>query len=181
MEAAPAAIDGLLLFTLRKYADSRGYFFESWSQQNFDRLVGTGISFCQDNFSFSRKDVLRGLHLQREPCAQGKLVSVPSGKIFDVAVDLRPGSVTFGKHYAVELSSEDNRALWIPEGFAHGFLVMSDHALVHYKVTKPYSPGHEASVRWDDSSLSIPWPLQGKGPVVSEKDGSAPGLADLQL
>jgi len=181
MKAFPVGIEGLLLFAVRKFADARGYFFESWSQENFDRLAGRKVGFCQDNVSRSQKDVLRGLHFQREPSAQGKLVSVLSGRIFDVAVDLRPGSPTFAQHYAVELHSEDNTMLWIPEGFAHGFLVMSETALVHYKVTKPYSPRHEGSIRWDDPSLAIPWPLEGRSPVVSDKDGQAPLLAEVRL
>jgi dTDP-4-dehydrorhamnose 3,5-epimerase len=181
MESFPVSIEGLLLLAPRKFEDDRGYFFEAWRQDVFDKLAGREIVFRQDNVSFSRRGVLRGLHFQREPQTQGKLVSVPEGRIFDVAVDLRPGSRTFGRHMAAVLSSEDHRMLWIPEGFAHGFLVLSATALVHYKTTRPYAPQCEAAIRWNDPALAISWPLGGGEPLVSAKDASAPFFSELPL
>ena len=181
MEINSLGIEGLLLLSPRKFEDERGFFFEAWRKDAFDRLIGRSIDFVQDNVSFSRCGVLRGLHFQREPHAQGKLVSVSSGRIFDVAVDLRRGSPTFGRHAAVELSSQDSRMLWVPEGFAHGFLVLSDEATVHYKTTRPYAPEHEGAVRWNDPELAIEWPLDGKKPIISPKDAAAPTLAKADL
>lgn len=179
MEIFPAGIEGLFFLSPRRFGDDRGFFFEAWRQDVFDRLTGQEIVFRQDNVSLSRRGVLRGLHFQREPQAQGKLVSVLSGKIFDVAVDLRPGSSTLGRHVAAELSSDDQRMLWIPEGFAHGFLVLSETALVHYKATRPYAPESEAAIRWNDPDLAIPWPLDGGQPIVSAKDAAAPFFSGL--
>ena len=181
MEVTSLGMEGLLLLSPRKFEDERGFFFEAWRKDAFDRLIGRSIDFVQDNVSFSRGGVLRGLHFQREPAAQGKLVSVSSGRIFDVAVDLRLGSLTFGQHAAVELSSQDNRKLWVPEGFAHGFLVLSEEATVHYKTTHPYAPEHEGAVRWDDPDLAIEWPLSGVKPIISPKDRMALQLADLAI
>jgi dTDP-4-dehydrorhamnose 3,5-epimerase len=181
MESFPVSIEGLLLLAPRKFEDDRGYFFEAWRQDVFDKLAGREIVFRQDNVSFSRRGVLRGLHYQRAPQAQGKLVSVSSGKIFDVAVDLRTDSPSFGRHVALELSAEDQRMLWIPEGFAHGFLVLSQTAMVHYKTTRPYAPDLEGAIRWNDPDLAIPWPMGSAKPLLSPKDEAAPLFKEASL
>lgn len=151
------------------FGDSRGAFHESFNQQRFDQLVQKDVRFVQDNHSVSTKGVIRGLHYQISPFAQGKLVRVVSGAVFDVAVDLRPDSMSFGKWVGVELSGDNNRQLWIPEGYAHGFQVISDSAVFLYKTTNFYSPEHERCIRWDDPTLSIDWPIKDK-PLVSDKD-----------
>ena len=151
------------------FGDSRGAFHESFNQQRFDQLVQKDVRFVQDNHSVSTKGVIRGLHYQISPYAQGKLVRVVSGAVFDVAVDLRPDSMSFGKWVGVELSGDNNRQLWIPEGYAHGFQVISDSAVFLYKTTNFYSPEHERCIRWDDPTLSIDWPIKDK-PLVSDKD-----------
>ncbi len=174
MELQTLGLEGPILCQPAKFEDERGFFFEAWRQEVFDALVGRRVVFTQDNVSFSRRGVLRGLHLQREPQAQGKLVSVSSGKIFDVAVDLRTDSPNLGRHISVELSAEDQRMLWIPEGFAHGFLVLSESAMVHYKTTRPYAPDLESTIRWDDPDLAVPWPLGSAKPLLSPKDATAP-------
>jgi len=181
MEIIATGIEGVLLLAPRKFEDDRGFFFEAWRQDTFDELVGRNVGFVQDNVSFSGRGVLRGLHFQREPQAQGKLVSVPAGKIFDVAVDLRPGSRTFGRHVTAELSADDHRMLWIPEGFAHGFLVLSETAIVNYKTTRPYAPGLEGAIRWNDPDLAIPWATEGRHPLVSSKDAAAPFFSEISL
>ena len=179
MEVSPSGLGELLILSPQKFEDERGFFFEAWRQEAFDKLVGRNVVFVQENVSFSRRGVLRGLHFQRDPHAQGKLVSVPSGTIFDVAVDLRSGSRTFGRHFATELSSGHHRMLWIPEGFAHGFLVLSETAVVHYKTTRPYAPDCEGGIRWNDPDLAISWPLEGGQPLVSAKDAAAPLFAEF--
>lgn len=160
----------------RIYHDDRGFFLESWNERDFDQAVGREVRFVQDNHSRSKRGVLRGLHYQVAPVApvapvaQAKLVTVMSGKIFDVAVDLRPGSPTLGKWIGEELCGDQRTSLWIPEGFAHGFLVLSETADVLYKTTEFYSPQHECCIRWDDEALGVRWPLDGISPVVSPKD-----------
>ena len=153
----------------QSFNDSRGSFHESFNQQRFDQLVQKDVRFVQDNHSVSTKGVIRGLHYQISPFAQGKLVRVVSGAVFDVAVDIRPDSMSFGKWVGVELSVDNNRQLWIPEGYAHGFQVISDSAVFLYKTTNFYSPEHERCIRWDDPTLSIDWPIKDK-PLVSDKD-----------
>lgn len=161
------------------YEDERGYFFESFNATAFQRSTGISANFVQDNHSSSRKNVLRGLHYQAAPKAQGKLIRVVSGAIFDVAVDVRAGSPTCGKWVGRVLSSENRLQLWIPEGFAHGFLALTDVVDVLYKATDYYSPDHERSIRWDDSELSIKWPLH-DAPIVSDKDRNARYFAPVE-
>jgi len=158
--------------------DSRGAFHESFNQHRFDQYVQKDVTFVQDNHSVSTKGVLRGLHYQVSPFSQGKLVRVVSGAVFDVVVDIRPDSKNFGKWVGVELTGENNRQLWIPEGYAHGFQVVSDSAVFLYKTTNFYSPEHERCIRWDDPTLSIDWPIKDK-PLVSDKDAEGVLLRQL--
>jgi dTDP-4-dehydrorhamnose 3,5-epimerase len=150
------------------YADERGYFFESFNKKDFCDAIGREINFVQDNHSHSLKGVLRGLHYQIKQ-AQGKLVRVTCGKVYDVAVDIRESSPTFGKWVGQELSTENHRQLWIPEGFAHGFLVLSDSADFMYKTTDYYSPVFERCISWEDQTISIKWPFD-DAPILSDKD-----------
>lgn len=166
----------VLLLEPQVFTDSRGHFFESFNQQTFSQLTGLERSFVQDNQSLSSRHVLRGLHYQIEH-AQGKLVRVLEGEIFDVAVDLRRNSETFGQWVGFYLSATNRLQAWIPEGFAHGFLVTSERAVVHYKTTDFYAPQHERSVRWDDPQLAIEWPLDDQQPHLSDKDAKAPSLS----
>lgn len=161
-------------------ADERGYFFEAFNQDEFRRQVGQVPTFVQDNHSRSRKDVLRGLHYQIEPMAQGKLVRVPRGSAFDVVVDIRRSSPSFGEWFGIELSEENFKQLWVPPGFAHGFLALSDPADILYKVTDYYSPEHDRSIRWDDPDIGIEWPIDGE-PILSDKDAAAPYLRDVEV
>ena len=176
MNVIETAIPGVLVIELGVFRDHRGYLFESWSRDRY-REAGLLDPFVQDNVSFSTKGVLRGLHYQ-EPNAQGKLLSVLDGEIFDVAVDIRQGSPTFGKHVAMILSRENRRQFYVPPGFAHGFVVLSDRAFVSYKCTDFYQPKHERSVRWDDPELAIPWPVA--DPILNGKDREAPLLRDVR-
>ena len=154
------------------FGDSRGYFFESWNARAFRDAIGRDVTFVQDNESRSQRGVLRGLHYQIEQ-AQGKLVRVSRGCVFDVCVDLRRSSPTFGQWDGLELSEENRRQLWIPAGFAHGYLVLSESADVLYKTTDFYAPAHERTIRWDDAELRIAWPLDsGQAPLVSAKDAA---------
>ncbi|MFM7185696.1 MAG: dTDP-4-dehydrorhamnose 3,5-epimerase [Planctomycetota bacterium] len=168
MTVTPTAIAGVLLLEPRIFEDSRGFFFESFNHAVFERAIGSPVSFVQDNQSHSRARVLRGLHYQVDK-PQGKLVRVVRGAIWDVAVDIRRGSPTFGRWVAEELSAENRRQLWIPAGLAHGFLVLSESADVLYKATDSYSPAGERCIVWNDPDLAITWPLAGD-PVVSAKD-----------
>ncbi|MFM9057875.1 MAG: dTDP-4-dehydrorhamnose 3,5-epimerase [Planctomycetaceae bacterium] len=168
MNVIPTAIDGVLILAPKVFGDSRGFFFESYNQQAFDQAVGGPVTFVQDNHSRSARGVLRGLHYQVER-PQGKLVRVVAGAVFDVAVDIRRDSPTFGRWVGVELSAENKRQVWIPPGLAHGFLVRSESADFLYKTTDFYFPAHERCIRWDDPTLAIDWALDGP-PVVSEKD-----------
>jgi dTDP-4-dehydrorhamnose 3,5-epimerase len=179
MRVEKTAIEGVLLLTPRVFEDQRGFFLESWNQRALDEAVGEQVTFLQDNRSRSKRGVLRGLHYQTEPHAQGKLVSVLSGAIFDVVVDLRPDSPSFGKSLGLELRAEDHSMIWIPKGFAHGFLTISDFADVVYKATDFYSPAHERCIRWDDPDLAIVWPLGDLSPIVSAKDAEGMALADV--
>ena len=170
-------IKGVYLIEPRVFADGRGYFFEAWKQEEFEREVGK-VKFIQDNESKSSDGVLRGLHYQNGEWSQDKLVRVISGRVLDVAVDMRRSSPTFGKHVMVELSGENKQQLFIPRGFAHGFLVLSDEAVFTYKVDNVYKPDAEASVRYDDPKLGIDWPLQAEQLVMSEKDKRAVAFDD---
>jgi len=177
MKVTTTAIDGVLILEPKLFGDARGFFMESFNQQAFNEAVGHAVSFVQDNHSRSAKGVLRGLHWQLPPHAQGKLVRVTQGAVFDVAVDVRPGSATFGRWIGMELSGENHKQLWIPAGLAHGFLVLSDSADFLYKTTDYYAPQAERSVHWADSELGIAWPDIGVAPTLSAKDASAPRLA----
>ncbi|MFN4865399.1 MAG: dTDP-4-dehydrorhamnose 3,5-epimerase [Cyanobium sp.] len=174
-------IEGPLLISPRVFADGRGFFFESWNQRRFDEAVGTPTIFFQDNHSRSSKGVLRGLHYQLEPEPQGKLVRCTVGAIFDVAVDLRRSSPTFGQWVGAELSAENQQQLWVPVGFGHGFLTLSDTAEVLYKASGFWSKSCERSLLWNDPDLAIAWPLDrlnGSAPLLAEKDAAAPGFAE---
>ena len=179
MNVTPTAIAGVLIIEPRVFGDERGFFFESFNQQAFNRALGEDVTFVQDNHSRSAKGVLRGLHFQRPPHAQGKLVRVTAGSVYDVAVDIRKDSPSFGLWVGVELSGENHRQLWIPPGLAHGFLVTSDSADFMYKTTGYYAPQMEGCVRWDDPQLAIAWPDLGAAPRVSSKDSLGTRLADL--
>ena len=169
MEYITTEIEGVYIIQPRVFDDSRGYFFESWKRDEFEAHVGK-VDFVQDNESKSSYGVLRGLHYQRGEHAQAKLVRVISGRVLDVAVDLRKSSPTFGRHVMVELSGDNKRQLFIPRGFAHGFLVLSQEAVFAYKVDNVYAPQAEASIRWDDETVGISWPIDAKDVVSSEKD-----------
>jgi dTDP-4-dehydrorhamnose 3,5-epimerase len=176
MKVTTTAIEGVLIIEPKVFGDERGFFFESFNQRAFNEAVGHTVDFVQDNHSRSAKGVLRGLHFQRPPHAQGKLVRVTQGSVFDVAADTRPDSPTFGRWVGVELSGANHRQMWIPAGLAHGFLVTSDSADFLYKTTDYYRPESEGSVRWDDPDLAIAWPLDGITPSLSAKDAAAPLL-----
>ena len=167
---------GLLLITPQIFNDNRGSFYESWNKSIFNKKINSEVNFVQDNHSSSIKGVLRGLHYQTRPFPQGKLVRCTFGKIFDVAVDLRKNSKTFGNWFGVEISSENKKQLWIPEGFAHGFLTLSNSAEVLYKTTHYWNKDCEKSIRWDDKTLDIKWPLykvNREFPLISIKDEEA--------
>ncbi|APE27330.1 dTDP-4-dehydrorhamnose 3,5-epimerase [Aurantiacibacter gangjinensis] len=177
MQVIPCDIEGPLIIEPDVFGDERGFFFESW---NADRLAEYGLPshFVQDNHSRSQKGVLRGLHFQN-PGPQGKLVRVVSGAVFDVAVDLRRSSPTFGKWTGTKLSAENKRMLWVPQGFAHGFLTLQDDTDFLYKCDAPYAPEHEHTLAWDDPDIGIDWPLDGVGPILSAKDGEGQSLASV--
>lgn len=180
MQATPLAIPEVLLLTPTLFGDARGFFFESHNETTFNALVGQAVHFVQDNHSRSSRGVLRGLHYQLPPHAQGKLVRAVEGEIFDVAVDIRPTSPHFGKWVGAMLSADNHRQLWVPPGFAHGFLTLSDHAQVLYKASNFYAPGHERSIRYDDPSIGISWPYTDKI-QLAEKDRLAPLLSQAEL
>ena len=170
MKATPLTIPDVILIEPKVFGDERGFFFESFNQAQFEQAIGKSVQFVQDNHSRSVKHVLRGLHYQiQQP--QGKLVRVVQGEVFDVAVDLRKSSKTFGQWVGEILSAENKRQLWIPEGFAHGFVVLSDTAEFLYKTTDYWFPEHERCIRWDDPTLAIDWPPIINQPVISAKDG----------
>lgn len=171
-------IKGVFIIEPKVFTDSRGYFFEAWKQQEFNEKVGE-VNFIQDNESKSSYGVLRGLHYQKGEFSQAKLVRVIKGKVLDVAVDIRPGSPTYGKHVMVELSEENKRQLFIPRGMAHGFLVMSSEAIFTYKVDNVYAPQAETGIRWNDPDLAIEWPIDPKQVSTSEKDLAQPMFKDL--
>ena len=162
-------IEGVVIIEPKVFGDSRGFFFESYSQRDFNSLVGE-VNFVQDNESKSCYGVIRGLHFQKPPFEQSKLVRVVKGKVLDVAVDIREGSPTFGKHVAVELSEENHRQLFIPKGFAHGFSVLSEEAVFQYKCDNFYAPEYEGAIAWDDPALGIDWRIPVDKVIISEKD-----------
>ena len=180
MNVTGTQLPDVLVFEPKVFGDERGFFLESFSQRAFDAVAGPGHQFVQDNHSRSAKGVLRGLHFQLPPHAQGKLVRVVSGAVFDVAVDMRRSSPTFGRWAGMELSATNHRQLWIPPGFAHGFLVLSETADFLYKTTAYYAPQVEGSVRWDDPTIGIEWPDIGMAPQLSAKDQQAPLIAAAQ-
>lgn len=168
MQVVQPYIEGLLVVTPRKFEDERGYFSESFNQKVFNEIVGADICFVQDNESVSSKNVLRGLHFQKTPHAQGKLVRVTSGSVLDIAVDIRKESPTFGQWHGEILSATNGKMFWIPEGFAHGFIALEDHTRFLYKCTDYYAPDSEGTLLWNDSTLNIEW--GNNHPIVSEKD-----------
>lgn len=180
MEYKETEIKGVFIIEPKVFKDARGYFMEAWKQAEFDEHVGRTV-FIQDNESKSSYGVLRGLHYQKGDASQAKLVRVIKGKVLDVAVDIRRSSPTFGRHVMVELSEDNKRQFFIPRGFAHGFLVLSDEAIFTYKVDNAYAPESEAGIRFDDPSLGIPWPLGKNDIQTSEKDTRAPLLQDAEL
>lgn len=180
MNVIQTAIPEVLVFEPKVFGDERGFFMESFNERTFREATGRDERFVQDNHSRSARGVLRGLHYQLPPHAQGKLVRVVHGTVFDVAVDMRRSSPTFGRWVGVELSEGNHRQLWIPPGFAHGFLVLSDSADFLYKTTDYYAPETEGAVRWDDPVLGIEWPEAGVAPQLSAKDQAAPLLAQAR-
>ena len=180
MKYVEASIKGVWIIEPKVFSDPRGYFFESWKLSDFEEHIGK-VEFIQDNESKSSYGVLRGLHYQTGDHAQAKLVRVIKGKVVDVAVDIRKSSPTFGQHVAVELSEENKRQLFIPRGFAHGFLVLSEEAIFTYKVDNTYAPAHEASIRWNDPDINIQWPIDPKDIITSEKDLKGKSLSEAIL
>jgi len=178
MELIPTAIDGLLIVQPRVFGDNRGFFMESWNRRTFAQL-GLDLDFVQDNHSRSARGVLRGLHYQ-QPNPQGKLVRVVAGRVWDVAVDLRAGSPTFGRWVGVELSAENKRMFWVPPGFAHGFVSLEDNSDFLYKCTAFYEPASEHSLMWNDPVVGIKWPLEGIEPQLSAKDKAGKLLRQVE-
>lgn len=184
MEFISTELPGVIIVEPRRFGDARGYFMETYRRAEFDAAVGQHVEFVQDNESVSRRGVLRGLHFQRGDKSQAKLVRVSEGRVFDVAVDLRRSSPTFGKWVGIELSDENARQMFIPRGFAHGFLVLSDTAQFQYKVDNVYAPESEASIRFDDPTIGVEWPDPGVELLLSAKDTggllmSDPTVADI--
>jgi dTDP-4-dehydrorhamnose 3,5-epimerase len=179
VKVARTDIPDVLVLEPRIYSDARGHFFESYNRRSFREATGVDAEFVQDNQSFSVRNVIRGLHYQiRQP--QGKLVQALLGDIYDVVVDIRRSSPTFGKWTAVELSAASHRMIWVPAGFAHGFLVRSEHAIVQYKVTDFYAPEHERTICWNDHQLAIRWPLE-SDPVLNDKDARGTDFRSAEL
>ena len=179
MKVTPTTLPEVLLIEPKVFGDARGFFYESFNQKLFDEAVGRHVEFVQDNHSRSAKGVLRGLHYQiQQP--QGKLVRVVQGAVFDVAVDLRRSSPTFGQWTGVELSADNHRQFWVPQGFGHGFLVLSETAEFVYKTTDYYAPAHERSILWNDATLGIQWPDVGMAPQLSAKDAAAAPFASAE-
>lgn len=181
MEYKKTNIEGVWIMEPKVFNDNRGYFYEVWKQSDFDKNIGKHVEFVQDNESKSTFGVLRGLHYQKGEYSQAKLVRVLKGKVLDVAVDLRKDSPTLGKYVMVELSDENKRQFFIPRGFAHGFLVLSDEAIFTYKVDNVYAPQSEASIRWDDETIGIEWPIDMNKVITSEKDNHAAAWKDAEL
>lgn len=181
MNYIKTSIEGVWIIEPKVFNDQRGYFFEAWKQTDFDEHIGRHVDFIQDNESKSSYGVLRGLHYQKGEWSQAKLVRVIKGRVLDVAVDIRKSSPTFGQHVAVELSDENKRQFFIPRGFAHGFLVLSDEAIFTYKVDNVYAPQAEAGIRWNDETIAVEWPIDPKDVVTSEKDLNAASLKDAEV
>jgi dTDP-4-dehydrorhamnose 3,5-epimerase len=179
MQAVSTDLPGVMILEPKVFDDPRGFFFESFNARRFAETTGLQCVFVQDNHSRSQRGVLRGLHYQVQQ-TQGKLMRVITGRVYDVAVDLRRSSPTFGRWVGVHLSAENNRQLWVPEGFAHGFVVLSEFAEVLYKTTDYYTPEHERCIRWDDPTLAIDWPLDG-APQLSAKDQAGLSFADAPV
>ena len=177
MKALPTAIAGPLILEPKVFGDARGFFMESFNARTFEEVTGLRVDFVQDNHSRSQRGVLRGLHYQLEQ-PQGKLVRVVSGRVFDVAVDMRRSSSSFGRWVGVELSEDNHRQFWVPAGFAHGFVVLSETADFLYKTTDYYAPEHERCLAWDDPTVAVDWPLEGIVPLLSAKDRLGRALAD---
>ena len=183
MNISPTAIPDVLLIEPKVYGDDRGFFFESYNARELGNALGSKQEFVQDNHSKSRQGVLRGLHYQLAPQAQGKLIRVVAGEIFDVAVDIRKGSATFGRWVGQRLSSDNHYQLWVPPGFAHGFLTLSEFAEVFYKTTDFYAPSLECAIKWNDADIGIDWPLtevKRQGVLVSAKDAQAVAFEDAE-
>lgn len=180
MQVQPLAIPEVLLLTPRVFGDERGFFFESFNARAFREATGLSLDFVQDNHSRSVRHVLRGLHYQVEQ-AQGKLVRVVQGEVFDVAVDIRRSSLTFGQWVGARLSAENKQQLWVPPGFAHGFVTLSESAEFLYKTTDYYAPAHERCIAWNDPEIAVDWPLEGNTPQVSAKDAQGLSLASAEL
>ena len=180
MDYIKTEIEGVYVIEPKVFKDARGYFMEAWKQSEFEANIGK-INFIQDNESKSSFGVLRGLHYQKGEYSQSKLVRVIKGRVLDVAVDIRKSSRTFGKHVMVELSEDNKRQFFIPRGFAHGFLVLSDEAIFTYKVDNPYAPQAEAGIRWNDPALAIEWPIDPAQVLTSEKDLKQPLMKDAEL
>lgn len=180
MQATRLAIPDVILFTPKVFGDDRGFFYESFNQQVFEELTGLKPNFVQDNHSKSQKGVLRGLHYQLPPKAQGKLVRVVQGEVFDVAVDIRKNSSTFGQWVGVTLSADNKQQLWIPEGFAHGFVTLSNMAEFLYKTTDYYAPEFERCIAWNDSQIGIDWTYR-EMPVLSSKDQAGCSLGEAEV
>ena len=179
MKATSTKLAGVYLLEPTVHGDSRGHFFESFNNHRFEQLTGFLPHFVQDNQSMSAKSVLRGLHFQTSPKAQGKLVRVVQGAVYDVAMDIRPDSPTFGQWEGVELSAHNHHQLWIPPGLAHGFLTLEDHTVFQYKTTDYWSPEHERCIAWDDPELNIQWPVQ-EPPLISDKDAQGQSMASFR-
>ncbi|MFM5591441.1 dTDP-4-dehydrorhamnose 3,5-epimerase [Aeromonas veronii] len=179
MNVIKTAIPDVLIFEPKVFGDERGFFFESFNHKLFEEAVGYPVTFVQDNHSKSSKGVLRGLHYQLPPHAQGKLVRCVAGEVFDVAVDIRKSSPTFGQWVGVNLSGENKRQLWIPEGFAHGFVTLTETAEFLYKTTNYYNPKSEGAIVWNDKDIAIAWPNEIEKPILSEKDTIANTLSYL--
>lgn len=177
MELVNTGIEGLWVIKPKVFADARGYFFESYNKELFTKN-GLDLNFVQDNQSLSHKGVLRGLHFQNPPFAQGKLVRVITGAVYDVAVDIRKGSPTYGKHFGAELTEENKMMMYIPEGFAHGFLTLRDNTIFSYKCTNFYNKASEDSIKWNDPTVGIKWDV--KDPLLSEKDTSGKDFVDFK-
>ena len=178
MDFSATILPGILIFQPEKHDDARGFLFESFNRRDFEKATGKAVEFVQDNHTLSRKGVLRGLHYQLPPYAQGKLVRVTSGAIFDIAVDLRRQSLSFGKWTGEILTAENRRQMWIPEGFAHGYITLADNTECHYKVTAFYTPQAERTLAWNDPAIGITWP-EGITPILSEKDRHGRTLGEV--
>lgn len=180
MRVIPTELSGVLILEPRAYSDHRGFFYESWNARVFAEATGTSAEFVQDNHAFSVRNVLRGIHYQAvQP--QGKLVRVVAGAVFEVVVDLRRSSSTFGRWVSIELSAENRRQVWVPPGFGHAYLVRSPEATVLYKATQFWIPEYDRSIRWDDPDIAVDWPLVEGDPILSERDAEAPSLRDAEV